>query len=85
MEHNKVSDSVKESLEIYVKQGIMPGSFLSAVLENNLCGALGAADSYNRASLFEIVQYIYVKLPHYSWGSREKVNKYVEKLNSVEK
>jgi len=91
MEHEQlnpkreVSDIVKESLELYVKQGIEPGGFLTAVLENNLFEAFGRADSYNRATLFEIVQYIYDELPHNSWGSVERVSKYLEKLNSVEK
>jgi len=91
MEHEQlnpkreVSGRVKESLELYVTKGIMPGSFLRAVLENDLFGALSRADSYNRATIFQITKYIYYELPREAWGSREKVKAYLEKLNSVEK
>ena len=90
MEHEQlnpkreVSDIIKESLKLYAERGIMPGSFLSAVLENNLFGATRLADSYNRETFFEITEYISDTLPQNSWGSRETVSKYVEKLNQVE-
>jgi len=81
----EVSDIIKDSLKLYANQGIEPGGFLSAVLENNLFDALGMADSYNRASLFELVQYIYDELPYDSWGSVERVSKYLDKFNPEEK
>jgi len=91
MEHEQlnpkreVSESVKESLELYANQGVMPGSFLVTVLENDLFGALARADSYNRATIFQITKYIYYELPRDSYGSREKVKAYLAKFNQVEK
>jgi hypothetical protein len=56
-----------------VNDGIMPGGFLTAVLENNLSEAFGRADMHNSRILKEIVGYVYNRLPSKSWGSREKV------------
>lgn len=67
-----------EALALYQDRGIMPGGFLTAVLENNLMRAFGAADSYNRASLFQICFYIYNSMPSDCHGSRDKVTAWID-------
>jgi hypothetical protein len=67
-----------DSLTRYVEHGIPPGSFLCAVLENNLVRAVGRADRENLAALPEIVKYIYNELPSTCWGSPARVNEYIE-------
>lgn len=62
------------SLLKYVEQRIPPGSFLMAVLCNNLAEACGRADLQNRRRLFEYVQYLYNDAPSACWGSKEKVD-----------
>ena len=63
----------KKTIDHYVELGFDPGSFVRAVLENNLKEAFGCADAQNREDLFEIVSYCYNYIPDYCWGSREKV------------
>lgn len=70
-------DDVKESLDRYVKQGIPPGGFLTAVLENNLFEAVGRADEYNLATLASICRYIYNDLPATCWGSPQRVTDFL--------
>jgi hypothetical protein len=60
-------------IDRYIERRIEPGSFLRAVLENNLREALGRADETNRDALFDIVAYIYNCCPFNSWGSPEAV------------
>jgi hypothetical protein len=71
-----MKSQVKEALQRWIEFGILPGSFLLAVLENDLVESLGRADSYNRATLFQICQYVYHCLPTEAWGSPEKVQKW---------
>lgn len=71
------------ALERYLNHGIMPGSFMTAVLENNLKEAIGRADSDNSANLKNIVGYIYNHLPSHSWGSPEKVKNYLASLEEA--
>lgn len=71
------------ALERYLNHGIMPGSFMTAVLENNLMQAMGRADRENSANLKNIVGYIYNHLPSNSWGSRDRVENYVKSLRDV--
>ncbi len=49
------------------------GSFVTAVLENNLMEALGRADGSSKAALFEIVRYVRWEIPGDCHGSVEKV------------
>lgn len=72
----EIKGSILDALDRYVIHGIMPGGFLTAVLCNDLFGAFGKADSYNRASLFQITQHIYNNLPRDSWGSKDRVSEY---------
>lgn len=76
----EIKDLTKQSLDLYADRGILPGDFLYSVLTNDLFGALGRADSYNRATIFQITQYIYNNLPSNSWGSPEKVEGYIREI-----
>lgn len=69
--------STKESIDMYVEHHIPTGGFLQAVLENNLCGAVGHADEENLRDLKEIVGYIYNEIPAIAWGDRSTVQKWL--------
>ena len=68
----------KAALDRYVNDRLLPGGFLTAVLSNDLFGAVGSADSENLAALPEIVRYVYNELPANSWGSKDKIWRWVE-------
>ena len=72
-----IDKNIKDSLSRYVEQGIKPGSFLTAVLENDLMEAMGRADAINRYNLYDICTYIYNELPGRMWGNPEKVKNHL--------
>ncbi len=72
-------DEIEASLKRYVDQRIETGSFLRAVLENNLKEAFGRADHINIGRMFEIVQYCYNEIPKNCWGSEEAVKEWLDK------
>ena len=74
-----IDPMILEGLRQYVDNHVPTGSFLQAVLENNLTEAFGRADEENRRNLFEIVQFCYHKLPLECWGSKEKVEAWLQK------
>lgn len=63
----------RESIDLYLERGILPGSFLLAVLENKLKEALGAADWMSVHELPGIVSWLYNNVPFNVWGSEERV------------
>ncbi len=60
------------ALTRYVTQGCLPGGFLTAVLANDLIGAVSQADEQNRAALAEIVKFIYNRLPSAAQGTPDE-------------
>ncbi len=83
-EYYPIREDLYGALERYLNLGIMPGSFLTAVLENNLVEAFGRADHMNEANMKNIVGYIYNNIPSTAWGSAEKVSDYVKLLKANE-
>lgn len=75
--YEKIPQQTMDSLKDYVCEHRTPGSFLYAVLCNDLHKSFFLADDDNRTSLFTLVQYIYVNLPSRCWGSKEKVEAYL--------
>jgi len=63
----------------YLAHHIGPGRFMQAVLSNDLCGAVGGADTNNGARLKEWVQFCYQELPTNCWGSHEAVQDWIKK------
>ena len=67
-----------EGLMRYIEHGIEPGSFLMAVLNNDLAEAIGRADERNMANLPAYVSYLWNEAPSTCWGSSEKVTAWIK-------
>jgi len=61
------------ALERYVFESRSPGSFLTAVLSNDLQMAVIYADDDNLAALKPICQFVFNRLPSVCWGSETAV------------
>lgn len=66
-------------LRRYIEQGIEPGSFLSAVLANDLKEAVGRTDDVNRNRLGDYVMFFYNYAPGDCWGSDEKFQAWLKR------
>ena len=65
-------------LRRYIENGIKPGSFLCAVLRNDLCEAVLRADDVNRRALWQFVAFLYDYAPIPAWGSPEKFDAWIK-------
>ncbi len=74
-----MKQTTQETIDNYVKYGFEPGGFVTAVLANDLMGALARADEQNRADIYEIAIYIYNNIPSGCHGSYKKVDLWLEK------
>jgi hypothetical protein len=70
-------------IECYLEHGILPGSFLTAVLENDLKEAFGRADSTSVRELPGLVAWIYNNIPVVAWGSPDRVANYVKAIREA--
>jgi len=69
--------AIKEQIDNYIDNGIPPSEFLYAVLTNDLRHAAGKADITNRIHLYDIILYLENYAPNMSWGSPERVEKWL--------
>lgn len=77
-------DHMKKGMKNYLEHGIEPGSFMTAVLCNDLKGAIARADSTNLAALPNIVSYCYNNIPSTAWGSPEKMEAWINSFRKTE-
>jgi len=68
-----IPERMMAGIRLYVDHGVPPGGFLTAVLENDLSGAVGHADAENLRNLPAYVTYLYNEVPAACWGSPAKV------------
>lgn len=80
MEHPQrfVHSYITAGITRYVTEGLQPGSFLYAVLCNDLREAAGQADVTNFVALAAVVAYIYRTVPAKAWGSEERVKEWIK-------
>jgi hypothetical protein len=65
----KVPDHTYRAFVDYVDRQYEPGSFMMAVLTNDLYGAVCRADTVNKQHLPEIIKFVLNELPPGSYGS----------------
>ena len=76
-EYAGIPEATMGALERYVEHGIPTGSFLRAVLKNDLFDAIGRADIGNQHAIHAICMYIYNKIPGVAWGDEERVDAWI--------
>lgn len=74
---HKIPDYTKRAIDRYVVQHIPTGSFLKAVLSNDLIETIARGDSENLLQLPEIVRYLWNNVPQGCWGSKENYEKWI--------
>lgn len=78
MDYDKIPDETKEELSRYAWQRFQPGGFITAVLANDLMGAIGRADHDNIQCIPEICSYVYNVMPANCHGNMGIVNDWLQ-------
>ena len=73
-----IPERMMRGLQLYVEQGILPGSFLQAVLRNDFKEVCGQADEENMRNLPAYAAWLYNVAPAACQGSMEKVDAWCE-------
>ena len=66
------------SINRYVEHGLRPGSFVTAVLSNDLTGALLAGDEDSLRGLRDIMRYVHWEIPGGCHGSKSIVERWLK-------
>lgn len=71
------NSAMEYGIRSYVEKRIRPGSFLSAILSNNLIESFRCADQNNAKVMHKWAAWIYNEMPLSMVGSQEKFNKHL--------
>ena len=67
-----VIDPNMQSIKLYIENRMKPGSFLEAIICNDLKEAVARADDFNIRNIPAYVEFFYNRAPINCWGSTEK-------------
>ena len=84
IDYDPIPESTRETIDNWVAKGWLPGGFVTAVLQNDLQGAVGRADHHNIAALHSIVAYVYNECPSTCWGSAEKMQAWAKRFEKAD-
>lgn len=73
----QIPDYMREGINRYIEHGIEPGSFLTAVIQNDFVNAVAQADDNNIRNLPAYANYFYNHAPSQCWGSAEVMNEWI--------
>ena len=74
----EIPEGMREGLRLYVEDHIRPGSFLVAVICNDLREAVAQADDVNMPNIPAYVNYFYNHAPSTCWGSQKKMEAWLK-------
>jgi hypothetical protein len=83
IQNSRVPERITSSLLRYIEEGIPPGDFLTAFLENNLSKALGHADDEMRYLLYDLHVLIYNYVPTIAHGSPKIVKCWLNNFDEL--
>lgn len=78
-----IPERMQGALRRWVTEGIEPGGFVSAILENNLFEAFARADAENSLIIKNYLLFLYNHAPAGCYGSKEKCNAWASMFQSA--
>lgn len=69
LDYTGLPDRFQGGLQRWVEGGMLPGSFLAAILRNDLSNTVMRADSESLLLIRHVVQWLTAHAPGPSWGS----------------
>ena len=79
----RIPERMQGGIERYIERGIPPGSFLQAVIRNDLRAACERADDENQHLLYDYVKFFYVYAPFDCFGSPENYKAWIAKFEKA--
>ena len=71
---------MQDSIINYYENGLYPGGFLSAVINNDLQESIGRADNTNIHCIKNYIMWFYNHAPNGTWGYQTAVEDWIERF-----
>lgn len=79
LDYSRLPKHMQGTVRRYIEDGILPGSFLTAVICNKLQESFTYADETNIEKMFDIVGFFCDEAPFGCWGSKKDMTHWIEK------
>jgi len=83
--HQTIPEHMRAGIELYVNRGILLGSFLRAIICNDLSAAVANADAVNMGLIPVYTAWFYNEAPSTCWGSPEKMKAWMRSKQAAAK
>jgi len=80
-DEKEAPEQIIASLILYRDEGVPPGSFLEAVLANDLWQSVSKADEDNLLTLHHIVAWLHWNMPGDIWKSHERIESHLKECS----
>jgi len=77
IDYSRLPEHMQGAARRYIERGITPGDFLTAVICNDLVGAIQRADDVNTAAMRDWVMFFYNDAPSGCWGSSAAMDDWI--------
>ena len=81
--YEQLPKNLRDGAQRYLEHGILPGSFLTAVIRNDLQQACLLADEENFKNLPHIVRWFVNEVPASAWGSRARMQAWTARARAA--
>lgn len=78
IDYSGLPKSLREGARLWIEEGIGPGSFLRAVIDNNLLEACCQASRENLEHIVDITKWWYIEAPAHCWGTKGKADEWAK-------
>jgi hypothetical protein len=72
-DYSELPEGLRDGVRRWIEDHVLPGGFLTAVLEGDLYAAAARADGYNKLALAKVAVWVLWYAPPDCYGSSEKV------------
>lgn len=76
--YSRLPEHMRDGFRLYIEKGIPGGSFMTAVLGNDLIGAFQRADDINRVRMFDTCAFLCSEAPRGCFGSPGRVEDWIK-------
>ena len=76
--YSSLPNYMRNGARLYIEEGVRPGSFMTALLSNQLMEAFGRADETNQFAMVTWVRFLYNEAPGGCYGSPQHFENWIK-------
>ena len=80
IDYSGLPERLQDGMKRYIENGIQPGDFLTACIQDKLVESLGRASTRTYEYVHSVAMFLYNEAPYDAWGSKEIMNLWIQRI-----